>query len=304
MHERPPFPGDLLEHLRALSAVAPLLAAGEAGAIGRAARDLAIDASVLRRRLAALASWLGGPIVAGRGPRAHLTARGAAALERGERVLAAVDALGPRDLAEPPRVTVACTGTFTAELLPQVFGALRGRFPGLILRVRRAGARLAERMLAAGDADVALVRAESPPAGFRVDRLGRDRLWLAAAASSPLARAARLDRRALAREPVITYAPGSFTRRRTLDVLAPLGARALVEVDGKSAALRWVQHGLGVAFVSLLPREAPAHPSVVLRDVTALFPKAAFYMLRPRRAALAWEDAFAEGVRAGFGRAS
>src|SRR5436190_207163 len=70
------YPGDLLDHLRAYCALCACVERGERGAFTRAAGELALDVSVLRRRIQTLALFLGAPLVEGRGTHLRLTQAG------------------------------------------------------------------------------------------------------------------------------------------------------------------------------------------------------------------------------------
>lgn len=277
------YAGDLLEHLRSFKVLAERVESGAAGAFTRAAGELAIDVSVLRRRIQSLADHLDSPLVEGRGAAMRLTKTGERTRELAARALDAVDLLastkGVRDVGP---LRVACTGTFLAEVLPPVLAVVRDRHPGLRFRVRREGASASRDLLARGEIDFAIVRSTSTPEALASTRLGRDRLWVAMRKASPLASAARLTAEALAKEPLVGYSSSSSTMRRIMEVLRPHGGEPWVEVDGKTAALRYVAAGLGIAFVSLLEGQEPSHPRLVVRDVTALFPPVSFHLVWPR----------------------
>ncbi len=86
--------------------------------------------------------------------------------------------------------------------------------------------------------------------------------------------------------------------RRVMDVMGPLGASPWIEVDGKSAALAYVAQGLGVAFVSALAGQRPERRGMELTDVTASFPRVAFWLVWPRESALGgWRGAFVERMK-------
>jgi DNA-binding transcriptional LysR family regulator len=276
------YAGDLLEHLRSFSVLAIHVERRSAGAFTRAAGELAIDVSVLRRRMQALAEHVGSPLVDGRGAAMKITKAGERTRELATRALDAVDLLGSgaarRDVGP---LRVACTGTFLAEVLPPVLAVVRDRHPGLRFRVRREGATASRDLLAKGDLDFAIVRSTSTPERLASKRLGRDRLWLATRKENPLAGATRITAEAMAREPLVGYASTSSTMRRVMEVLRPHGGTPWVEVDGKTAALRYVAAGLGIAFVSLLEGQEPAHPRVVVRDVTSHFPPVSFHLVWP-----------------------
>src|SRR4051812_24551076 len=88
-----PYPGDLLDHLRAFTALCACVERRERHAFARAASDLAIDVSVLRRRMQSLAGFVGSALVAGRGSDLRLTRAGDRARVQATRALEAAAAL-------------------------------------------------------------------------------------------------------------------------------------------------------------------------------------------------------------------
>lgn len=288
----PAYPGDLLDHLRAFALLCTSVERGER-AFARTAAELALDVSVLRRRMQTLARFIGAPLVQGRGNRLQLTPAGGRARVHALRTLeaAAELALVGEDDVGPLRI--ACTGTVLAELLPPALRALRDAFPRLLFRVRRAGAVASRALIAHGEVDFAIIRAVEQPAGLTAVRLAADRLWLAVPASSPLAKVRHLAMPSLAREPLIGYSRDSSTMKRVMAVLGPHGGTAWIEVDGKAAALAYVTARLGIAFVSAVASQKPARAGVALRDVTASFGTVSFWLIWPQGAAL-------DGVRRRF----
>lgn len=284
MRRAPAYTGDLLDHLRSFHVLASHVERRSAGGFTRAASELAVDVSVLRRRMQALAEWIGAPLLEGRGAAMQLTRAGTRARDLATRALETVDALaGSAKIADAGPLRVACTGTFLAEVLPPVLAIVRDRHPGLRFRVRREGATASRALLERNDLDFAVIRSTSTPeGGLASKRLGRDRLWLAVRKEHALATAPRLTVEAMAREPLIGYSSASSTMRRLMETLRPQGVEPWIEVDGKAAALRYVAAGLGIAFVSLLEGQEPSHPRVVVRDVTAHFAAVAFHLVWPR----------------------
>lgn len=296
MQESPPYPGDLFEHLRAFAVLAQLVERRERAAFTRAAQHAALDVSVLRRRMHALEGFVGSPLFAGRGAALALTPAGAQALSAARRALLLAAELRAGRPARS-RLRVACTGTFLAEILPGVLRRLRAEFPELELRVSRRGSHACLALLGDGELDVAIVRSEARPTGLSSAFAGKDRFFVATARSGRLARQRKLTPARLAEEPLIGYATPSFTMDRVSRVLEPLGATPWIEVQGKAAALAYVAEGLGIAFVSALEGQVPSHRGVHLRDVTALFSPASFWLVWRKPALSAWEHAFVAQVR-------
>lgn len=278
------FPGDLLAHLRGFDAVARAARAGRPHTFERAARELRVDPSVLRRRVRALVEHLGAPLLEGRGTRMALTEEGTRLEAAGRRILGAVDAL-PGDVSEVTvRVTVGCTGTVATELVPVLVAELERPPHRLDVRARRLGSAACLRALEEGDIGVGVVRASAPPPGFSATRLCDDRLWLAVPARHPLAKRRTQSLDDIARAPLVTYSETSQTRARTMAALGPRGVRIRVEVEDGRTALAYVRLGLGVALLSRLPGHPPEGRGVVVRDVTPLFPRLSFYVVTRARA--------------------
>jgi DNA-binding transcriptional LysR family regulator len=303
MREARSYPGDLVDHLRAFAELCASVERGERGAFARTATQLALDVSVLRRRMQTLATFIGAPLVQGRGNRLHLTPAGTRARTHALRTLAAAAELALVGDHDEGPLRVACTGTILAEVLPPAFRALRDAYPRLLFRVRRAGAEASRALVARGEVDFAIIRAAERPAGVTSVRVAADRLWLAVPAKSPLARAGRLAVPSLAREPLIGYSPESSTMKRLMAVLGPHGSAPWIEVDGKAAALAYVAAGLGIAFVSAVASHKPMRTGVVLRDVTSSFGAVSFWMIWPEGTALPGiHRRFVEELRAAASR--
>lgn len=170
---RAAYPGDLLEHLRSFAVLADRIERAESGAYARAAHELAVGVSVLRRRIQTLAAWIGASLVEGRGPSSKITPAGARARELAARAIDAVEALaGSGDpTVEIGPLRVAGTATFLGESSRQCSPPWRARHRELRFRVRREGASSARDVLANGERDFAIVRSPEPPADLPSRRL-------------------------------------------------------------------------------------------------------------------------------------
>ena len=291
------FPGDLVEHARAFGVLAAEVDVPGAGAFERAARKLHLDTSVLRRRLQALVDYAGGPLLTGRGRELRLTPLGARVRGVSMQLVELASAMHTH-ASLPERVVVGCTEAVSSELLPGAVSSLRKETPHVTVAVRRLGTEECVARLVAGEIDLGVARG-APferrwPRELDAIPLGRDRLWIGAKLSHAIARARSVRLRDVAREPLVLYASASATRRRVMSALAPLGARVAVEVEGRASALAYARRGFGIAFLSLLPRCVPRAPGVRLREVTRLFPPAAFWLLVPRARSSAAASRLAE----------
>jgi DNA-binding transcriptional LysR family regulator len=157
------------------------------------------------------------------------------------------------------------------------------------LVVRRAGGALCERLVRDAEVDLGVVRADVAPRALASRHLADDRLWFVVPAGHPLATASRPGLAEMARVPLVMFGEASRTRARVMERLAPFGASIRVEVEGRSAALAYVEAGVGATFVSLLPGHRPAarddgRAGIRCHDVTALFGRARFFVVgRPDR---------------------
>jgi DNA-binding transcriptional LysR family regulator len=276
----------------------------ERSIFARTATALAVDVSVLRRRMQTLEAFIGAPLFEGRGNRLRLTAAGRRARVQAVRTLEAAAELALIGVEEPGLLRIACTGTILAEVLPPALRALRQAHPKLSFRIRRAGGEASRTLLANDEVDFAVVRGPARPDGLSSVRLSEDRLWWAVRAGHDLAKAPRLTMASLAREPLIGYPPTSSTMRRVMSVLGPHGASPWLEVDGKSAALAYVAAGLGIAFVSAVAWVQPEREGVVARDVTAHFEPTSFWLVWREGAALgAMQRRFVDELQGGTRKA-
>jgi DNA-binding transcriptional LysR family regulator len=275
---RTEYPGDLLLHLGSFVALMRHVRSGSRSAFERAAADLHVDRSVLRRRIQSLSSWVGVPLLHGRGSSISPTVAGARLEERAGRMLLAARELAEEVATSRERITIACTGTVTTELLPRVLVELEARPRAVQLVVRRAGGTACERLVRAGDVDLGIVRATSAPALVASQHLADDRLWFVLPRAHPLGARRELTLAEMASVPLVLYGESSRTRARVMEALGPLGASIRVEVDGRAAALEYVRRGLGATFLSLLPAHRVG-ADVRARDVTPLFARSAFYAI-------------------------
>jgi DNA-binding transcriptional LysR family regulator len=287
------YPGDLLLHLESFVVLLSHLGRGRRGAFEQAARQLAVDRSVLRRRIQALQSWSGVPLLEGRGVELRPSAAGARLEERGKSLVIAARGLRADVASARDRLVVACTGTITSELLPDVVATLEKRPRPVQLLVRRAGGAECEALVRRGEVDIGVVRADEPPPGLASRHLADDRLWFVVPSHHPLAAATRPSFVQMAAVPLVLFGESSRTRARVMRWLAPYGAAIRVEVEGRSAALAYVRKGIGATFLSLLPGHTVDERRVKARDVTRLFGTSRFHVVTRRER---WDDPLVSDV--------
>jgi LysR family transcriptional regulator, carnitine catabolism transcriptional activator len=306
MTESAVYPGDLIEHLRGFATLATVIEEGAGpNAFIRAAGELALDPSVLRRRLQTLVEYVGAPLLSGRGPALKLTMTGNRVRSQATQMIDLASAVGQhgRDEDHVGPLRVACTGTILAEVLPGILAWMRDQYGRLRFRVRREGAESSRVLVEKGEIDFAIIRAASdrdPTGDFHALKVAEDRLWLAVHVNHPLARAKRMAPAEIAKAALVGYPAPSATMKRLMSVLGPLGATPWIEVDRKAAALAYVGAGLGVGFVSRVTDQAPPkHRNVVMRDVTSLFPRTSFWLIShepPASSRTKWKRDFAERI--------
>ncbi len=287
-----PYQGDLLVHLSSFVVLLRNVRAGLPSAFERTAHDLKLDRSVLRRRIRTLSEWIGTPLLRGRGTRLVATDAGARLEERAGTMISIARELANDVRAARERVVVACTGTITTQLIPEVLVELE-RVRPIRLAVRRAGGSACEQLVRSGDVDIGVLRTESAPAGLMSRHLADDRLWLVVPAgrTSRAKRTVTLDE--MATLPLVLYGSSSRTSTRVMDRLGPRGASVRVEVDGRASALAYVRAGFGATFLSLLPGHAVDEEGVRACDVTPLFAPSRFYVIGRRER---WGDAAVRDV--------
>lgn len=241
----------------------------------RVARRVGLSQPALFERVSRLASLLEVPLYSREGRTLVLTEQGvrlaAHARESHERAQALLREL--RGLPAADLVTLAAgEGSYLFLLGPALrqFMAEGGRVRPLTL-----GARDACAAVLAGTAHLGVCAMDLLPAGLRSVELLRTPLCLALPAAHPLAARRRISISALAGEWLILAPAGQLHREfvgRALSKLEPeqLGPDP-IEADGWPLMLRFVQLGLGVAFVNgicALPEGTVARPVAGLGTIT------------------------------------
>ncbi len=246
-----------LVHLRTVVAIA------DCGGFHRAAAALQLSQSTVSQHVRLLERGFKEPLVRKSGRGSSFTVAGEALLVEARRILAVHDqALQRLDLKADPALRLGCTEHAADTLLPQLLSALRGAFPGRVVRFRIARSTVLEDDVARGDLDLALVLAAGEPNGVEAGRLGL--FWYAAngfvgpEAGRPW--------------PLVVFEEPCGLRRRALTALDGHGltAAVVVESSGLEGVVAGVRAGLGVA---LLPgtgrvpdglREVPELPALGL----------------------------------------
>ncbi|QBY01603.1 hydrogen peroxide-inducible genes activator [Rhodophyticola sp. CCM32] len=128
---------------------------------GRAAEASAISQPALSQQIKELESMVGAPLVERGSRHIRLTTLGEDFVVRTQKILLSIDELG--DLARASkgplagRLRLGIIPTVAPYLLPQIFAALAGRFPGLDVEMRESVTQSLIRDLTEGGLDVAIV---------------------------------------------------------------------------------------------------------------------------------------------------
>ncbi|QKG25150.1 LysR family transcriptional regulator [Actinomadura verrucosospora] len=227
----------------------------------RAAARVHVVQSSLSSSIGALERELGARLFTRTNRRVELTEAGRALLPSARGALAAAEngrdaVAGVRGLLRG-RLTIGAIQTLGVLDLPALLARYRRRHPGVVLRLRHAGAAALARETAAGALDIAFVDRATGEPRLAEHPLGGDRLVLAVPRADPLAARSviRLADPALAGRDFVEYRADSALRAQidAACTAAGLDRRIAAEVDTIQYLVELVGHGLGVA---LLPPQA------------------------------------------------
>jgi DNA-binding transcriptional LysR family regulator len=261
-----------LRQLKQFTAVAELLS------FRRAAAQLHMSQPPLTVAMKKLEEELGSKLFERRGRGIGLTAAGHAAFEIAKRCLA--DAEGLRVAVqtaasgESGLLRVGFIGSATYALMPKLIPAFRNRYPNIEIELRESTTKDLLTQVKAGDLDLGLVRfptAASSPLGFQV--VERDVFYAVLPAGHSLARRRKISLKALAQEPLISYAASQVPGLHAVVMLAfqqaGLSPRVSQEAIQVQTVVSLVESGLGVALVPSSSARL-ASKSVVFRPVEGL----------------------------------
>lgn len=202
-----------------------LIAVGERGSLGAAARAVGVAQPNASRSLSRLERRLGLALLE-RSPRGStLTAEGAVVvdwartiLDAAEQLVLAAEAL--RDETEV-ELRVAASMTVAEYLVPRWLAELRRLHPDLRLGLEVANSHDVIEALDAGELDLGFVESPTVPDRLGSARVGTDRLEVVVHPAHPWARRRRpLGPAELAATPLVVRERGSGTRTALLDALA------------------------------------------------------------------------------------
>lgn len=241
-----------LRHLRYFQAV------GEELHFGRAATRLHIAQPPLSQQIRQLERELGVELLTRTTRTVELTPAGCAFLQRATEILDAVDNAGheARRMAAgiEGRVAIACVGSATYSLLPELVRALGQSLPAIEVSVR--GEMLAPAQIDAletGAIDLALLRPPVGRDGIAMETIRRDRLLVAVRPEHRLAGRAEVTASDLRNEDFVVHLGHGRSVMSSLvtGICAEAGftPRVRQEVSETSTLVTLVAAGLGVAIV-------------------------------------------------------
>lgn len=230
------------------------------GGFTRASAALHLSQPAISRRVHLLERELGAPLFERLRSGAVLTDAGRAFLPHAEALLASIrdgiDAVGALRGTDRGAVTLAVVGTLASTSLTDRLRRFREAYPGIDLRVRTALSREVSELVRRGDATLGL-RYDADPHPELVSTPVHDEPMVpVCSAHHRLARARRVDARALAGERWITFPtrPGPAREPYAAALergLATVGASAseLIPIDSLTAQKRMVEAGFGLALL-------------------------------------------------------
>ena len=234
------------------------------GGFTRAASTLHLSQPAVSRRLHLLEREVGAPLFERMRSGAALTEAGRAFLPHAEAMLASLrdglEAVGALQRADRGALTLAVIGTLASTTLTAQLRAFREAYPNVALQLRTALSQEVSALVRRGDATLGLRYDVDPHPDLVCATIHEERMVPVCAPSHRLARARRLEAKALAGEAWITFPPrpgssgepyaSALTHRLAACGLA---AAEIIPIDSLTAQKRMVEAGFGLA---LLPESS------------------------------------------------
>lgn len=261
-----------LRQLRQFAAVAELQS------FRRAAAQLHMSQPPLTVAIKKLEEELGARLFERRGRGVALTVAGEAALEIARRCLAEAEglriAVQTAASGESGLLRIGFIGSATYTLLPKLIPAFRRRYPKIEIDLRESTTKDMLVQVKAGQLDLGLVRfptVAASPLEFQI--IEHDVFYAVLPAGHPLARRRTVTLKALAQEPLISYAASQVPGLHAMVMLAfqqaglsPAVSQEAIQVQ---TVISLVESGMGVALVPSTSARL-ASKSVVFRPVEGL----------------------------------
>lgn len=256
----------------------------EQGSFANAARALNTTQSTVSARVKELERYIGADLFDRSRHRAALTSRGHELFAFARQLVEFADSLTTQ-FRDPAAVTgmlrLGVVGVVANTWLPKLVAALRGRYPGVSLRIDMSLTRALIERLRDGRLDAAIIAGELTEPGFRAEPLGHDEfVWMA----SPKLRIPGkvLGPADLGRWPILGLSEDSFHYPVIERWFRDAGAfhRSAASCNNMNVIASLTMAGVGV---SLLPRtcyraEVKARRLVVLRTAPAI-PRVPFSLI-------------------------
>jgi LysR family hydrogen peroxide-inducible transcriptional activator len=284
--------------------------AARVGTITRAAESLYVSQPALSEQIRKLERELGTALFERLGRRLVLTAAGEALLPHAERALFEVEegrmrvreVLGLRR----GRVAVGVLPSVAGTLLPSALAGFRHGHPGVDLVLREEPSAISERMVHAGELDLAVIRLPATRRDLEHRTLATEHMVALVAPDHRLAGRTTVKALELSDEDFVAVKAGNGMRELMVDVCRPAGfePRIAVETSQLSSVLAMVGAGMGITILSQMAAANTRH-QLLIEDQWAKRELAVCY--RPRQplspAALAFVDLLLDaGRRAADGR--
>ena len=239
------------------------------GGFTRASAALHLSQPAISRRVHLLERELGAPLFERIRSGVILTDGGRAFLPHAEALLASmrdgIDAVGALRGADQGAVTLAVVGTLASTSLTMRLRRFREDYPGIDLRMRTALSREISELVRRGDATLGLRYGADPHPDLVSTPVHDEPMVPVCSAHHRLARARRVDAKALAGERWITFPlrPGSAREpyasalERGLAIVGVsqslaacgLGTAEIIAIDSLTAQKRMVEAGFGLALL-------------------------------------------------------
>ncbi len=230
------------------------------GGFSRAAATLHLSQPAISRRVHLLEHELGAPVFERMPTGVVLTEAGRAFLPHAEALLAALrdgrDAVGALRGASRGAVTLAVVGTLASTGLTERLRRFREAHPAVDLRIRTALSVEVSALVRRGDATLGLRYQIDPHPDLVSTTIHHEMLVPVCSAHHRLARARRIEVRALAGETWLAFPPRHDGGREPYSsafqeklAAAGLSASEVIPIDSLTAQKRMVEAGFGLALL-------------------------------------------------------
>ncbi|GHG70905.1 LysR family transcriptional regulator [Comamonas sp. JC664] len=242
---------------------------------GRAAARIGMAQPPFSQQIRRLESELGVELLMRTSRRVALTAAGARLLEEARALLArradVIHAVQQAASGETGTLRVGFSASSAFGVLPDIVLRFRTRFPKVKLELDDSETLNVGAALAAGELDIAIVRAPFRHEGLIVERLLRERFVLALPARHPRARQQVVALASLASEPFVLFprhsAPGLHDLVTSMCLAAGFSPNILQEASSWPSVVGMVEAGLGLT-IAPASSQALCPKGVVFRPLS------------------------------------